>query len=210
MSMNYKTLKRLISRSAERTGKRNVDFKIDIDNLNNELTELELVCLPYGADARRIDIKDIPLVSEYFRDDKMTWVSGEKYITSLVFIDSNKIDDNLLELIELLKTKPEDDPDIDHVAILSEIIGAYPCYFALVMSYQNNSPNSVGKNSYFIACRANKVIIKDPDYVYTPAHPIPDPKNVPDSVPTTDKSSSNDDADDTIEEAEYDDEDIKE
>ena len=206
MSMNYKTLKRLIVRSAERTGKRNVDFKIDIDNLNNELAEIELVCLPYGEDARRVSPTDIPLITEYYREDKMSWISDEKYITSLIFIDSNKIDDNLLELIEQLKIKHEDDPDIDHTAILGEIIGSYPCYLALVVSYQNNSPNSVGKNSYFIACRANKVIIKDPDYVYTPTHPIPDPKDTPSSNTSDNNDASYNDDDDTIEEAEIDDE----
>lgn len=176
MSMNYKILKRLIARSAERTGKRNVDFKIDINSLNNELAELELTCLPYGLTARRISVNDIPMLGEYYREDKMNWLSDEKYITSLIFVDTNKIDDNLTNLIEQLQVKYEDDPDIDHVAILAEILGSYPCYLSVVVSYQNNSPNSVGKNSYYIACRANKVIIKDPEYVYTPTHPIPDPQ----------------------------------
>ena len=111
---------------------------------------------------------DVPLIAEYYKEDKMGWISKEKFITSLVFIDSNKVDENLAEMIEELKTKDADDPDLDKIAIMSEILGTYPCYLALVVSYQNNSPNSVGKNSYYIACRANKVIIKDPHYVYTP------------------------------------------
>ena len=177
MSMNYKTLKRLIARSAERTSKYTVDFKIDIDNLNNELTELELVCVPYGLDARRISLGDLPLVSEYFREDKMNWISKEKFLTSLIFIDSNKVDEYLLELFEALNTNTEDNPDIDKISIIAEIIGTYPCYFALVVSYQNNSPNSVGRNSYYIACRANKVIIKDPEYVYTPLSQLEQQQN---------------------------------
>ena len=168
MSMNYKTLKRLIVRSAERTNKRTVDFEIDLDNLNNDLAELDLIALSYGLEARRISLNDVPLIAEYYKEDKMGWISKEKFITSLVFIDSNKVDENLAEMIEELKTKDADDPDLDKIAIMSEILGTYPCYLALVVSYQNNSPNSVGKNSYYIACRANKVIIKDPHYVYTP------------------------------------------
>ena len=174
MSMNYKVLKRLIARSAERTGKRNVDFKINIDQLNDELAELELVCIPFGLNARRIAPTDVPLISEYYREDKMSWISEEKFMTSLIFVDSNKVDENLIKSIEELKKKPEDDPDIDTVQIIGEILGSYPCYLSLIVSYQNNSPNSAGRNSYFIACRANKVIIKDPDYVYVPHHHVDD------------------------------------
>lgn len=184
MSMNYKTLKKLIVRNVEKTSKHTVDFEVDLDALNNDLAELELVCIPYGQKGRRISMGDIPLCSEYFREDKMGWISDEKFLTSLIFVDANKVDDDLEAMIEDLKKDPTEEPDIDMIRIVSYILGNYPCYLALVVSYQNNSPNSSGKNSYVIACRANKVIIKDPEYVYVPHHPATD--NVEDQSDNTD------------------------
>ena len=202
--MNYKTLKRYIVRSAEKVGKRGVDFKINIERLNRDVAELQLTCIPYGEHARQISPNDLPMLVEYYREDKLEWLSREKYITSLIFVDSTKMDEHLNHLIHRLMHRPEDDPDMDPVRILGEILGSYPCYLAVVVSYQNNSPNSVGRNSYFIACRANKVIIKDPAYVYVPHHPATDPQPEPEDPDDTEIPDDNipDDSDTDIDESE--------
>lgn len=169
--MDYKELKTAIYKSAEKAGgKKDTDFVINLDVLTEQVAKegLNLLPIPVGLHAHRIHMDDVPLFAEYYRPDRLEWLNDNRFVTSLAFVDKDKVDDELLEMIEMLKQPREDHPDVDYVNMYGAIIANYPCYFALVASYKNNSPEYFGKNSYFIGVRANKVVIKDPNYVYNP------------------------------------------
>ena len=163
-SLNYKVLKSAIVRSANKTDKDSTAFTIDIDKLTDEVKEYNLKPLSVGLVSHKIDPSDIPAISEYYSTDRLAWFEDGLNIDYLIFVDLDKEDENLRSLIDEIE-----DPDtVNKVAIAAKIASYYPCYFALVSSYKSNNPKYIGKNSYNITCRANKVIIKDPNYVYKP------------------------------------------
>ena len=82
-----------------------------------------------------------------------------------LFIDTTSLNKTALDLIEELKSE---DPTIDRTGIVSNLVANYPCWFATVVSYQSNNPKYLGKPSYEIKCRANKVVITNSDYQYNP------------------------------------------
>lgn len=162
-SLNYKVLKSAIVRSVNKTDKDSTAFTIDIDKLTEEVKEYNLKPLPFGLISHKIDPSDIPAISEYYSTDRLAWFEDGLNITYLIFVDLNKEDQNLKSLIDNI-----DEEDANLVNITAQIASYYPCYFAFISSYKSNNPKYIGKNSYNITCRANKVIIKDPDYVYKP------------------------------------------
>lgn len=168
--MNYKDLKTAIYKSVEKVSKReeNTDFRINFEALKENVKDLGLTPVYFGIEARRITINDIPLFAEYFKSNKMDWLNKGRYITSLAFIETEKIDEEAQTILNNLADTTKEDPDLDKVNDFSYLIGNYPCYFALATSYMNNSPEYYGSNSYFVACRSNKVVFKDPNYVYNP------------------------------------------
>ena len=162
-SLNYKVLKSAIVRSANKTDKDSTAFTIDIDKLTDEVKEYNLKPLSVGLVSHKIDPSDIPAISEYYSTDRLAWFGDGINITYLIFVDLDKEDENLRSLIDA-----SDEADLDLVNITAKIASYYPCYFAFISSYKSNNPKYIGKNSYNITCRANKVIIKDPNYVYKP------------------------------------------
>ena len=162
-SLNYKVLKSAIVRSANKTDKDSTAFTIDIDKLTDEVKEYNLKPLSVGLVSHKIDPSDIPAISEYYSTDRLAWFEDGLNITYLIFVDLDKEDENLRSLIDDIDKK-----DSDTANVVAKIASYYPCYFAFISSYKSNNPKYIGKNSYNITCRANKVIIKDPNYVYKP------------------------------------------
>jgi hypothetical protein len=111
-------------------------------------------------------MEELYSVAEYFIGENLQWFDDSKFLTTLICIDKEDLNEEVLADIELLKVKREEHPDIDYVKILANILATYHCYFIMVVSYISSDPGKYGKGTYFINCRANKVVIKDPNYVY--------------------------------------------
>lgn len=167
-NVNYKTLKSNIIKACKQSSKGTMKFIVDLDKLTTQVESMELIPLNLGMESKLVKPENIPYLSEYFEKSNLSWFSDSKYFTALCFIDKESVDETAQELIDQLNISTIEDPDLDHVSIASKLIADYPCYFATVVSYQNNDPKLYGKASYEIICRANKVVIKSSDYQYNP------------------------------------------
>lgn len=163
-NVNYKNLKSNIVKACKATKQNTVEFVIDYDKLKDLVEDINLIPINVGMQSSRLLPVQVPYLGEYLNKSHMMWLSENKFITVVAFIDSTSVDDNAKDLLEKLNTPQVDDPEDDKVKDFAELIANYPCYFATVISYQNNSP-SLGV-TYEIACRANKVVIRDPNYKY--------------------------------------------
>lgn len=168
-NVNYKTLKSNIIKSCCQTETDIMKFEINWDKLTSLVKDHKLVPIaPIGEKAKIVKPEMIPYLSEYFEKSHLSWFTDSKYYTIITFIDSDSIDETATVLLDNLKKNQVDDPDDDKVTDIATLIANYPCYFATIISYQNGDPNRIGKASYEIVCRANKVVIKSSDYQYNP------------------------------------------
>ncbi len=168
-NVNYKTLKSNIIKCCTQIETDIMKFEIDWDKLTSLEKDYKLVPIaPVGGDAKKVKAEIIPYLSEYFEKTHLSWFTDSKYYTVITFIDSDSIDDTATELLAKLKEDQTEDPDDDKVNDMATLVADYPCYFATIISYQNGDPNRIGKPSYEIVCRANKVVIKSSDYQYNP------------------------------------------
>lgn len=158
MKVNYNLLKNAIIRAAKAKEKGSIGFTINPDELAENLkqNEVPLTVVPsIGMDSAPVKMEDVLYLSEFFKGEKLSWISEEKQFTTIVFALKSEESDSLIEAIE---TEP--DEDIDRVNAISELIANYPCYIVSIVSYVSNDPKRIGKPSYEIKCRANTVSIK--------------------------------------------------
>lgn len=162
MKVNYNLLKNAIIRSAKQTAKNTINFKIDPDILSDVLTQNEIplsVLSTIGMESKSITIEDIPYLSEFFKGEKLSWITEEKQFTTLVFAIKSDEADSLIEVIETDKVDAIID-EIDRVNAMADLLANYPCYIVTIISYRSNDPKRIGKPSYEIKCRANTVSLK--------------------------------------------------
>lgn len=163
--IDYKEMKDRIVTACEKTDSHTNAFSIDIEKLNNAIQDMNLTALPIGLKGRRVSPDVMYSIAEYFYGENLDWFEDSKFFTTITCIDNNDITDEVQALIDKLYVKKEDDPDIDYVDIVSTLTSKYHCYFVMTISYTSTDPGKK-KNNYFINCRANKVVVKDPEYVY--------------------------------------------
>lgn len=169
-SVDYKVLKSNIIKACNaKPSPSKYDFTVDYEKLKGLVAGLELVPVMLNMDSKRVHPNDIPFISEYFEKSRLAWFNDEKFFTVLTFVKSDAIDEHAAELLNKIATLDVDAPEEDKVQDMSDLVANYPCYFATIVSYRNDSPNRCGKPSYLIVCRANKVVIKSSDYQYNPA-----------------------------------------
>ena len=167
MRVDYNEIKKAIVRSTRQNGKGLLPFCIDLERLNFNLKDSNIIAIPNGLFSERVEGRDIPLISEYFKKEKLKWFNRSRQYLVLTFVPVDAIDEKLEAMIELLsKNTKEDDPDFDRTDVIADIIADYPCYNATVVGYQSNNPDRIGKNSYSIIIRANTNVILEPDYEY--------------------------------------------
>ena len=168
--VDYKVLKDLIRRACRQKHKnsKSMEFFVDLDRLADLVIDLQLIPVAVGLHSKKVDPNVIPFVSEYHEKTDLSWYSEGKFYTVLTFMDNTGLDDKARKIMERIATPQIDDPLDDKVHDIAYLIANYRCYFALVTSYQNNDPRFIDRPSYTVACRANKVVIKDPDYQYNP------------------------------------------
>lgn len=141
-------------------------FEVDLEKLTTLVADMKLIPVAVNLKCKPILPKDIPFLSEYFEKEKLRWLSRSKFYTVLTFVDSEEITDECKELIDLLAKDDMSDPSNDKTKDMAKLVANYRCYFATIVSYQNNDPNKMDTPFYEIICRANKVIIKSSDYQY--------------------------------------------
>lgn len=167
-SIDYRALKDNIIKALSQTKPESMEFKVDYEKLNNIVSDFGLTLLPIGLIGKRVKPENIPYLSEYFEKSNLSWFTENKYFTAIIFIDNNYVDEKAKKLIENLLISQVENPDDDKVNDVAKLVAEYPCYFTTIVSYQNNNPKRVGKPSYVMSCRANKVVIKSSDYQYDP------------------------------------------
>lgn len=167
-NISYGTLKSNIIKACSQVSPCHMAFKVDFRKLTDLVEDNNIKPINIGMNSSRIEPNIIPYISEYFEKTHLSWFSEGKYYTVITFIDTTSIDNRARDLIEKINIPQERDPDIDKVNAYATLIAEYPCYFATIVSYQNNNPKRIGKPSYEIVCRANKVVIKSSDYQYNP------------------------------------------
>lgn len=167
-NIDYKTLRNRIIRSTICKGNGIVDFQVDFNKLSSQVEELGLTPIHFGLDATRITPGIIPYLNEYFKDENLTWITDNKFYTAISFINTNYIDEKAQEYLDKLKVPQVDDPNIDRVNIVANLLAKYPCYTATIISYKSNNPRFIKSvsPSYVIQIRANKIIIENSNYQY--------------------------------------------
>lgn len=165
-AIEYNILKSDIIKACKQSEKNGIKFFVNYDKLNNLVNDMGLRMVNIGTKSERVDAKNVPLLSEYFKGRKLSWFNKNKEHTTLVFVLSEAIDDKCERLLNSMDTTCIDDPENDKVNSLATIIAEYPCYLATVISYMSNDPNRFGKPSYEIKCRANTIAIKREEYKF--------------------------------------------
>lgn len=168
LSVDYKALKNRIIKSCKATGNGTVDFIVEFDKLMELVVELGVTPICSGLNAHRVAPEHIPYLNEYFKDENLSWFTSSKFFTGLSFIKTEYIDERAQELLNKMNTSQINDPCIDKVHCLAELLAYYPCYSATVVAYKSNNPKFLNSNkpTYLIQIRANKVIITNSDYQY--------------------------------------------
>lgn len=162
MKVNYNLLKNAIIRSAKQTEKDTIKFKIDPENLIENLNQNEVplsVVSTIGMDSKPVSLTDVPYLSEFFKGDKLSWINEDKQFTTLVFAIKSDEVDSLIEVIETDKVDTTID-EIDRVNAMADLLANHPCYIVTIVSYKSNDPKRIGRPSYEIKCRANSVSLK--------------------------------------------------
>ena len=178
-TVEYKKLKTAIIKSAFKSGgKTDSAFGIDFNKLTELVAPMNLVPVIDGTKesgniSKRISTLDTAPLNEYFMEQKLEWFDKSKWISYLIFVDSTVQDETMSALLSDIASKPTDNPDVDHIKALATLVADYPCYFACVISYRSNNPSFIDSNSYIVVCRANKVIIRNPEVAY-PDRSIPE------------------------------------
>ena len=171
-SIDYKDFKDAINASASPVlgTERDFIFQVDLEKVDTLIAaNTGCVSLKVNSKSTPVLTSSIPFLSEYFIKDKLAWFNEAKEYTTLIFVENLTNDARLQELLRLIKAESElDTPAHDIVALVSEVVAKYSCYFAVVVSYVSNDPLSSDTLSYSIICRANKVTIEKERYVYNP------------------------------------------
>lgn len=168
-NLDYKKFRTAVLKSCRAKERDSVSFTVDFANLQKLASELEpkLRVVSVSPKSRPVSINDVALLSEYFKNGpELSWFDEYKQFNTVVLVEEESIDEKCEKLLNNLTTELADNPEIDKVKSIAEIIANYPCYFATVISYMNNDPRRIGKCSYEIKCRANKVVIKSEGYNY--------------------------------------------
>ena len=168
--VDYKVIGDIIRRCCKQVHRQtsNMEFNVEFEKLVEAMEIQNLLPVRVGMKSKQVGPEVIPFISEYYEKTNLSWYTEGKYYTILTFIDVESLDHEARKIIERLNTPQIDVPYDDKVHDIAVLIAQYPCYFALVTSYQNNNPKMSLRPSYTVSCRANKVVIKNANYQYNP------------------------------------------
>jgi hypothetical protein len=167
MKIDYNAIKRCIIKACKQESEIALDFKVNADKLNASVQELGLTFVDNFTTSRPVVSADIPLISEYFKKQKLSWFNRSRQFVTLTFVLNKSIDPECVKIIKALHDKDrQKDPDFDRVELLSKLLANYPCYNAVTVAYRSDDPNRLGKNSYTTIIRANVNAINLEEYEY--------------------------------------------
>lgn len=158
MNVIYGDLKTAIRKSAKKINNESANFTIDFERLQENVKGSNIKPIKVGLTSRQVSENDIASISEYFTKKKLSWFDEDKYITFLIFVDISTEDKERDEKIDEINNS-----EYEEVNKVANIVSEYPCCFALVAGYESNDPAFLGKNSYTISCRLNRIAIKSND-----------------------------------------------
>ena len=179
--MDYNVLRTVLANCVE--GKRNNKiFKLNTYKLRNNVREFGLIPVIFKNEyiSKRVTPDDVPLLTEYFKEEKVLWFDDDKTFLTVIFIREEDMDERLQDLLEdceefrkrelqipktpcnvkpieqkgCLRCKTCDRKNIDIVNTLASITGQYPCYTALIAKWVK--PDSISLNIRF---RVNTLLI---------------------------------------------------
>lgn len=168
MNLDYKVLKSNILKCC-RSERESTKFIVNYDKLYHMVNSMGLIMVNVGTKSKEVQPSDVVYLSEYFKGKRLSWISEYKQFTTLVFIQSEHINDKAEKLLDIINSSIIDNPSIDKVKALSTLIAEYPVYFSTIISYMSNDPQKYGKASYEIKCRANLISIQQEEYEYNAA-----------------------------------------
>ena len=167
MRLDYNKLKKSIIKSCKQESANTLNFSIAADNLNRFVNEYGLIFLYNDFNSEAVTGSNLPLISEYFKKEKLAWFNRSRHFIILSFVVRDKLDEEGLAIVEqLIKDNRSKDPDYDRVKMLAKVLANYSCYNALVVAYRSDDPNRMNKNSYTIMVRANVNAILDEEADY--------------------------------------------
>ena len=166
MKLDYNVIKKRIIKSCKQEGN-TLKFIIDYDKLNSNVEEFGLIALKNTMVSKQVESRDIPLISEYFKREKLAWFNRSRHFLTLSFVVAEELDEKGQKLVDMLKDENRSkDPEFDRADIVAELLAYYPCYNATIVAYRSDDPNRLGKNSYTTIIRANINAIAREEYEY--------------------------------------------
>lgn len=162
-SVNYLLLRKAIIKSCK--AKEGVHFSVNVSKLYTLVKdEFNLIPLNFGLQSKMVSVEDIPYISEYFKGKKLSWFDNEKGFTTIIFVQIESLDDRGLELVDILTKFSEYEDNVEnydsYFNSLTELLANYPCYTAMIVSYESTDLHRIGSQTYDIACRANAQVIE--------------------------------------------------
>ena len=166
--LDYKVLKSNIIRCLEPVAPNHISFTVNFEKMQDFKDNIGVVPVAVGLKSRHVENEDIPLLAEYFVGERLSWFEVDRRYTTLIMFAQDKLDDEAYAVIDKINAGKIEEPDFDNIHGLADLIARYPCYFATVVSYRNLDPKRIGKPSYTIICRCNRVMMRDQNYKYNP------------------------------------------
>lgn len=155
MKLDYKILKKKILKAVRQPGK-TIEFVVNAKQLDTLVRPLGLGFVYNDFQSEQVTGSNIPLLSEYFKQEKLSWFNRSRHFSTLTFVDLESLDEKGNKILEELQSKDRsEDPSFDRADYVAELLAYYPCYNATVVSYRSDDPERLGKNSYTIIIRAN-------------------------------------------------------
>ena len=91
--VSYQSIKSAIIKSCRQLHKNDIEFIVDYDRLSRNVDDIGLTVVNTGFKCKPIRQDDIIPISEFFKKQKLAWITEKKYFTQLVFVRSDAIDE---------------------------------------------------------------------------------------------------------------------
>ena len=102
MKFDYKKLKKCIIRSCKQNSANTLNFTIAADNLYKSAENIGLLFLYNDFNSEQVTGSNIPLIGEYFKNDKLAWFNRSRHFIALSFVVKDKLDEEGFLLVQQL------------------------------------------------------------------------------------------------------------
>lgn len=151
--INYKEVRKAIVKSCRTKRDSVLIFTVDFEKLAELTEKMGLIPIAIDKPSEMVTELHIPIISEYFKGEKLKWMDSKKSIMNIVFM--KKADYNDMGGEEYF------DSYDDTTKALANILADYPCYFGLIVAYYSKDPDRYNKLNYLVGVRANKMVLSE-------------------------------------------------